>query len=224
MASLMKLVCFLRDISNYRLSEWLSLLLQASPDVLCDIQVVKWVPHNNHFSINFYMLNWLYDLQVAIMIYFLALTDQSIAFISQISTKNNCFLLLSFIPSRLADSYSFAIRYIRLRSKSSNTECVQTQYVSDLLLRKDDPDPDPDRDPGTMVGIICSATLSGRGTLNGSSLQNLNSSCSGEREKFCWGGGNIICPNETCWSQMHKMILSWRQVFFAMPWEYGRSK
>ena len=33
-----------------------------------------------------------------------------------------------------------------------------------------------------------------------------------------------ICPNETCWSQMHKMILSWRQVFFAMPWEHGRSK
>ena len=49
--------------------------------------------------------------------------------------------MLSFIPSRLADSYSFAIRYIRLRSKSSNTECVQTQYVSDLLLRKDVPDP-----------------------------------------------------------------------------------
>ena len=119
------------------------------------------------------MLNWLYDLQVAIMIYFLALTDQSIAFISQISTKNNCFLLLPFIPLRLAESYSFAIRYIRLRSKSSNTECVQTQYVSNLLLRKDDPDPDPD----TMVGIIFSATLSGRGTLNGSSLQNLNSSC-----------------------------------------------
>ena len=22
------------------------------------------------------------------------------------------------------------------------------------------------------------------------------------------GGLNIICPNETCWSQMHKMILS----------------
>ena len=22
------------------------------------------------------------------------------------------------------------------------------------------------------------------------------------------GGVNIICPNETCWSQMHKMILS----------------
>ena len=49
--------------------------------------------------------------------------------------------MLQFIPSRLADSYSFAIRYIRLHSKSSNTECVQTQYVSDLLLRKDVPDP-----------------------------------------------------------------------------------
>ena len=49
--------------------------------------------------------------------------------------------MLPFIPSRLADSYSLDIRYIRLRSKSSNTECVQTQYISDLLLRKDDPDP-----------------------------------------------------------------------------------
>ena len=67
--------------------------------------------------------------------------DQSIAFISQISTKNNCFLLLPFIPSRLAESYSFAIRYTLLRSKSSNTEYVQTQYISDLLSRKDDPDP-----------------------------------------------------------------------------------
>ena len=30
------------------------------------------------------------------------------------------------------------------------------------------------------------------------------------REKICLGGGelNIICPNETCWSQMHKMIIS----------------
>ena len=65
--------------------------------------------------------------------------DQSIAFISQISTKNNCFLLLPFIPSRLADSYSFAIRYIPPRSKSSNSECGQ--YISDLLLRKDDQDP-----------------------------------------------------------------------------------
>ena len=36
---------------------------------------------------------------------------------------------------------SLDIRYIRLRCKSSNTECVQTQYISDLLLRKDDPDP-----------------------------------------------------------------------------------
>ena len=42
--------------------------------------------------------------------------------------------------------------------------------------------------------------------------------------KILLGGLNIICPNETCWSQMHKMILSWRQVFFAMPWEHGRSK
>ena len=38
------------------------------------------------------------------------------------------------------------------------------------------------------------------------------------------GGLNIICPNETCWSQMHKMTLSWHQVFFAIPWEHGRSK
>ena len=130
MASLMTLVCFLRDISNYCLCEWLSLLLQASPDVLCDIQVVKWVPHNNHFSINFYMLNWLYDLQVAIMIYFLALTDQSIAFISQISTKNNCFLLLQFIPSRLADSYSSAIRYIRLLSDfSHSSRSLRSTYL-----------------------------------------------------------------------------------------------
>ena len=68
MASLMTLVSFIRDISNYCPYDWFSLLLQAPPDVLCDIQVVKWVPHNNHFSINFYMLNWLYDLQVAIMI------------------------------------------------------------------------------------------------------------------------------------------------------------
>ena len=26
--------------------------------------------------------------------------------------------------------------------------------------------------------------------------------------KILLGGLNIICPNETCWSQMHKMILS----------------
>ena len=52
-----------------------------------------------------------------------------------------CFLLFKFIPSRLADSYSFAIHYIRLCSKSCNTECVKTQFISDLLLRKDDPDP-----------------------------------------------------------------------------------
>ena len=34
----------------------------------------------------------------------------------------------------------------------------------------------------------------------------------GVRVKFCLGGGggavNIICPNETCWSEMHKMTLS----------------
>ena len=29
---------------------------------------------------------------------------------------------------------------------------------------------------------------------------------------------------KTCWSQMQKMILSWRQVCFAIPWEHGRSK
>ena len=42
--------------------------------------------------------------------------------------------------------------------------------------------------------------------------------------KILLGGLNIICPNKTCWSQMQKMILSWRQVFFAIPWEHGRSK
>ena len=67
-------------------------------------------------------------------------TNQLLSF-HKFPQKNNCFSLLPFIPSRLADSYSFAIRYIRLHSKSSNTECVQTQYISDLLLRKDDPDP-----------------------------------------------------------------------------------
>ena len=31
----------------------------------------------------------------------------------------------------------------------------------------------------------------------------------GVRVKFCLGGGvNIICANETCWSEMHKMTLS----------------
>ena len=35
--------------------------------------------------------------------------------------------------------------------------------------------------------------------------------------KILLGGLNIICPNETCWSQMHKMILSRRQVFFTIP-------
>ena len=30
----------------------------------------------------------------------------------------------------------------------------------------------------------------------------------GVREKFCWGGLNMICPNESYWSQVHKMILS----------------
>ena len=49
--------------------------------------------------------------------------------------------IIIIIPSRLAESYSFPIRYIRLRSKSSNTKCVQTKYISDFLLRKDDPDP-----------------------------------------------------------------------------------
>ena len=49
--------------------------------------------------------------------------------------------MLPFIPSRLAESYSFAICYTRLRSKSSNTEYIQTQYISDLFFRKDDPDP-----------------------------------------------------------------------------------
>ena len=49
--------------------------------------------------------------------------------------------MLPFIPSRLAESYSFAIRYIRLRSKISNTEYVETQHISDLFVKKDDPDP-----------------------------------------------------------------------------------
>ena len=40
--------------------------------------------------------------------------------------------------------------------------------------------------------------------------------------KILLGELNIICPNETCWSQMHKIILSWRQVFIAIPWEHGR--
>ena len=35
--------------------------------------------------------------------------------------------------------------------------------------------------------------------------------------KILLGELNIICPNETCWSQMHKMILSWLQVFIAIP-------
>lgn len=35
--------------------------------------------------------------------------------------------------------------------------------------------------------------------------------------KILLGGLNIICPNETCWSQMHKMIRSGRQVFIAIP-------
>ena len=42
--------------------------------------------------------------------------------------------------------------------------------------------------------------------------------------KIFWGELNIIFPNETCWSQMHKMILSWRQVFIAIPWDHWRSK
>ena len=42
--------------------------------------------------------------------------------------------------------------------------------------------------------------------------------------KILLGGLNMISPNETYWSQVHKMILSWRQVFFAMPWQHGRSK
>ena len=44
----------------------------------------------------------------------------------------------------------------------------------------------------------------------------------GVREKFCWGGLNIICPNKTCWSQMHKMIL--HDVKFSSPYLDGRSK
>ena len=54
-------------------------------------------------------------------------TNQFVSF-HKFPQKNICFLLLKFIPSRLAGSYSFAIRYIRVRSKSKNTECVQTQY------------------------------------------------------------------------------------------------
>ena len=42
--------------------------------------------------------------------------------------------------------------------------------------------------------------------------------------KILLRGLNIICPNKTFWSQMHKMTLSWRQVFFAISWEHGRSK
>ena len=30
-------------------------------------------------------------------------------------------------------------------------------------------------------------------------------------------GKILFCPNETCWSHMHKVILSWRQVFFGVP-------
>ena len=169
----MTLVCFIRHISNYCPCDWFSLLLQAPPDVLCDIQVVKWVPHNNHFSINFYMLNWLYSPWSRLWSNFL-------------HWRSNQFLLFHKLPqkiiaSRCSHSYpqgwrtvtGFHIRYIRLRSKSSNTEYVQTQYISDILFRKEDPDP-----PSiNMVDIICSTTLSGRGTLTGSSLQNLSSSC-----------------------------------------------
>ena len=51
-----------------------------------------------------------------------------------------------------------------------------------------------------------------RTIITGSNLLNFTLGCLriAVREKFCWGGRglNIICPNETCWPQMHKMILS----------------
>ena len=68
-------------------------------------------------------------------------------------------IIIIIIPSRLAESYSFAIRYVRLRSKSSNTECVQTQYISDFLLRKDDPDP-------PSILWVSSAALPFQGVVN----------------------------------------------------------
>ena len=173
MASLMTLVCFLRDICNYCLCERFSLLFQL-PQM--SFAIFKW---QNEFLI-IITSQWTSICGTGFMISRSQLwsnflhwrTNQLLSF-HKFPQKNNCFLMLQFIPSRLADSYSFAIRYIRLHSKSRNTECVQTQYVSDLLLRKDDPNPDPD----TVVGIICSATISGCCTLDGSSLQNLNSSC-----------------------------------------------
>ena len=62
-------------------------------------------------------------------------------------TKNNCFLLLPFIPIRLAESYSFTILYIRLRSKNyilllitlricSRNCLLSTVTRLDLLLTK----------------------------------------------------------------------------------------
>ena len=41
-------------------------------------------------------------------------------------------------------------------------------------------------------------------------------------KNFVGGGLNIICPNKTCWSQMHKMIL--HDVKFSSPYLDGRSK
>ena len=38
--------------------------------------------------------------------------------------------------------------------------------------------------------------------------------------KILLGGLNIICPNETCWSRMHKMILSWRHCHCIVLFAY----
>ena len=49
--------------------------------------------------------------------------------------------------------------------------------------------------------------------LNGSNISGNSHRRTG---KILLGGLNIICPNKNFWSQMHKMILSSRQVFFAI--------
>ena len=158
--------------ANYCLCEWFSLLLQALPDVLCDIPVVKWVPHNNHFSINFYLLNWLYDLQVAIMIQFLALTDQSVCFISQISTKKYFLLVAQIHTLKAGGQLHFCYPL-----HSTSLQKQQHRVLTNPVFQRSPLQEGRPRPTINMVGIICSATLSGRGTLTGSSLQNLNSSC-----------------------------------------------
>ena len=142
MASLMTLLCFIRDISNYFPCEWFSLLLLLLPQM--SFAIFKW---ENEFLI-------IITSQSTSICWTGSMISRSRLWSNFLHWRTNQLLSFHKFPQKIASccshSYpqgwrtvivSLDIRYIRLRCKSSNTECVQTQYISDLLLRKDDPDP-----------------------------------------------------------------------------------